>query len=223
MYHKLERGCARLGIALSAAQATRLCEHLALLSKWNRRLNLTAITRDDMVVRHLLDCLAIAPFVRGPALLDVGSGGGFPGVPLAVVMPQLTVTLLDSRGKRIEFLRNVCARLELDNVRLIKQRVEAYRPTEKFDTLATRAFASLGATLNATAALHHPGSRLLAMKGRMPTAELAQIESMSAAPITATPMSTAPKPVAPTHHRVTIEKLNIPFLAAERHLIIIEF
>ena len=205
---KLEQGCRQLGITLSAAQEAQLCGHLELLSKWNRRLNLTAIkSMDDMLVRHLLDCLAIAPFVRGRALLDIGSGGGFPGVPLAIVRPQLKVTLLDSRGKRIEFLRNISAALGLGNVTVVKQRVQDYRPAGKFDTLATRAFASLDHTLKATAGLHRSGCRLLAMKGGFPGPEIACLEPAVRERFIDT---------------LAIEKLNVPFLAAERHLIIIE-
>lgn len=223
---KLEQGCERLGIALSVDQGARLRRHLGLLAKWNRRLNLTSVNgMDDMVVRHLLDSLAIARFVRGRSLLDIGSGGGFPGMPLAIVNPRLKVTLLDSRGRRIEFLRYVRAALSLGNVSVARGRVEDYRPAEKsagsefsrspqgayqgryaqkFDTLAVRAFASLGDTLKATAALHRPGARLLAMKGRMPAREIACLDSR-------------------WRERMTVEKLHVPFLAAERHLIIIEF
>ena len=227
---KLEQGCERLGIALSADQSARLRRHLALLAKWNRRLNLTSVKgMDDMVVRHLLDSLAIARFVRGHSLLDIGSGGGFPGMPLAVINPQLEVTLLDSRGKRIEFLRYACAALDLGGVSVVRGRVEDYRPAEKsagsgqvigmarspegayqgryaqkFDTLAVRAFASLGETLKATAALHRPGVRLLAMKGRLPVREMAALSDS-------------------WRERMIVEKLQVPFLAAERHLIIIEF
>ena len=202
---KLEQGCERLGIALSADQGARLRRHLALLAKWNRRLNLTSVKgMDDMVVRHLLDSLAIARFVRGQSLLDIGSGGGFPGIPLAVINPQLEVTLLDSRGKRVEFLRYACAALDLGGVSIVRGRVEDYRPAQKFDTLAVRAFASLGETLKATAALHRPGVRLLAMKGRLPVREMAALSDS-------------------WRERMIVEKLQVPFLAAERHLIIIEF
>ena len=202
---KLEQGCERLGIALSADQGARLRRHLALLAKWNRRLNLTSVKgMDDMVVRHLLDSLAIARFVRGHSLLDIGSGGGFPGMPLAVINPQLEVTLLDSRGKRIEFLRYACAALDLGGVSVVRGRVEDYRPAQKFDTLAVRAFASLGETLKATVALHRPGVRLLAMKGRLPVREMAALSDS-------------------WRERMIVEKLQVPFLAAERHLIIIEF
>ena len=202
---KLEPGCEQLGMTLSADQQMRLRGHLELLAKWNCRLNLTAIKgMDDMVVRHVLDSLAIAPFVRGDSLLDLGSGGGFPGLPLAIAHPHWRVTLLDSRARRVAFLRQVCAVLDLDHVSVVQERVENYRPAEKFDTLAARAFASLGDTLRATTALHHPGGCLLAMKGRMSAQEMARLDS-------------------PWRERMTFAKLHVPFLSAERHLIMIEF
>lgn len=201
---KLESGCAQLGVALSASQCALLLRHLELLAKWNRRVNLTALqSGHDMIVRHALDCVAIAPFVHGQSLLDIGSGGGFPGVPLAIVMPEIEVTLLDARAKRVEFLRHVCATLALGNVKVVANRVEDYRPAVKFDTLATRAFASLADTLAATVGLHHRGARLLAMKGRMPTQEIAHL-------------------TAPMQQQMRVQKLNVPFLAAQRHLIMID-
>jgi len=200
---QLEQGCAQLGVTLSAAQLGRLCAHLELLWKWGRRLNLSAVARDDMVARHLLDSLSILRFVRGRRLLDVGSGGGFPGMPLAIARPQLQVTLLDSRRKRAAFLRHACAALNARNAEAAWKRVEDMRGCEKFDTLAVRAFAPLAGIVAATTALHHRGCRLLAMKGRRPELEIAAL---------------APALQA----RCTVETLTVPFLDAERHLIIIE-
>ncbi|MGI9310826.1 MAG: 16S rRNA (guanine(527)-N(7))-methyltransferase RsmG [bacterium] len=193
-----------MGLALSDAQAQRMRAHLALLAKWNRKVNLTAVAREDMVARHLLDCLAIAAFVRGRRLLDLGSGAGFPGIPLAIIAPHLEVTLIESRAKRAEFLRHAVDELALANVETVQQRAEAYRPARKFDTLAARAFASLGACVEVCARLHRPGGRLLAMKAKLPTREIAEL----------TPAQ---------QQRMTIEKLRVPFLAAQRRLIIIEF
>lgn len=205
----LQRGCAQLGVDLPARAMRRLLAHLALLEQWNRRFNLTAVRDfDAMVTRHLLDSLAIAEFVRGDSLIDIGSGAGFPGVPLAVAQPQLKVTLLDSRLRRVEFLRAVCAELQLGNVEVARARVEAYRPARKFDTLAARAFAPLARTLELTAQLHRPGARLLAMKGRRPEAEIAAVAEVAAGDA---------KPA------ITVHKLAVPFLRAERHLVIAEF
>jgi len=204
----LERGCAQLGVDLTARAAGQLLAHLALLEQWNRRVNLTAVRGlEAMVVRHLLDSLSIARFVRGQSLLDIGSGAGFPGLPLAMVNPNLRITLLDSRRRRVEFLRHLCATLELGNVEVVGARVEDYRPAQKFDTLTTRAFAPLDRTLQLTAALHRPGGRLLAMKGRTPAPEIAALNDMRRARIS----------------NISVEKLNVPFLCAERHLIIAEF
>jgi len=203
----LQRGCAQLGVDLPATAARRLLAHLALLEQWNRRFNLTAVRDvDTMVARHLLDSLAVARFVRGDSLIDIGSGAGFPGLPLAVARPQLQVTLLDSRMRRVEFLRAVCAELQLGNVEVVRARVEDYRPARKFDTLTVRAFAPLARTLRLTVNLHRPGARLLAMKGRAPDAEIA------AAGVDAAAKSA-----------ITVHKLSVPFLRAERHVVIAEF
>lgn len=201
---KLTQGCAQLGIDLSITQSQQLWQHLGLLMKWNRGMNLTAIRNmDDMVTHHLLDSLSIARFVRGQSLLDIGSGGGFPGVPLAIVHPQWAVTLLDSRDKRSQFLRHVCAVLGLTNVTVVATRVEKYQTVERFDTLTTRAFASVADTWALTSALHQRGSRFLMMKGRLPKQELAQAKVALRA-------------------QVNVEKLKVPFLSAERHLLIVE-
>lgn len=202
---KLARGCARLDLDLSAGQRAQLLAHLKLLAKWNRRFNLTAITElEQMVVLHALDSLAIAKFIAGRNLLDVGSGGGFPGVPLAIALPRLQVTLLDSRGRRVRFLRNAVGELGLANVQVVQSRVETYRPPLKFDTVAARAFAALDHTLQVTDGVLARGGRLLAMKGKTPRAEIAELQPNLRASI-------------------RVEKLRVPFLPAARSLIIIEY
>lgn len=216
----LERGCAGLGVELPARAVERMVAHLELLAQWNRRVNLTAIRDfDAMVIRHLLDSLAIARFVRGESLIDLGSGAGFPGLPLAVAMPQLHVTLLDSRLRRVEFLRAVCAELQLDNAEVARARVEDYRPARKFDTLAARAFAPLGRTLQLTRHLHRPGARLLAMKGRAPDAEIAAVAGTTAVAATVADAKSGAK----TSAAITVHRLAVPFLRAERHLVVAEF
>ena len=174
------------------------------MQKWNRRLNLTAVTKiENMISYHVLDSLAVEPYILGSRVLDIGTGGGFPGIPLALANPDRQYTLLDSRGKRIEFLRYVKGKLGIDQIELVNNRVENYQPNEKFDTLVTRAFSSVGQLLELTSHLSGPGTRLLAMKGRYPDSELEQL----------------PEAV---RSRVKIEKLNVPFLGQERHLILID-
>lgn len=208
----LSKGCQQLGITLDAHQHTNLLTHIELLAKWNANLNLTAIeSKEDMISHHILDSLAIQRHVIGTTLLDIGSGGGFPGLPLAIINPQWQVTLLDSRGKRVEFLRNCIATLALKNVSLVKSRIEHYQPSEKFDTLTARAFSSLAELVRLSQASLSKGTRLLALKGRFPAKE---IESISGE------LPTLPKQKQP---KLTVEKLEVPFLEAQRHLIIIDF
>ncbi len=168
-------------------------------------MNLTAITDPSaMVVEHLLDSMAIAPWVQGGRVLDIGSGAGFPGIPLAVVLPQVAFTLLDSRGKRIEFLQHAVSTLGLANVTVGKARVEDYRPGKKFDTLVCRALAPLEKILTLTTHLHSPGTCLLAMKGPLAGDEIA---------------------VLPARWRqaVQVESVQVPFLDAKRHIIRLPF
>ncbi len=200
----LSRGIEALGLGVSAKAQESMMRHLELLARWNRRINLTAI-RDPaaMVIQHVLDSLAVAPHVHGERVIDIGSGGGFPGLPLALAQPERHFTLLDSRGKRVEFLRHVIATLRLDNARAEHGRVEDYRPAEKFDTLICRAFASLGDILALTESLQLPGSRLLAMKGRA----VAEIDALPEA----------------LRSRVSVVDLQVPFLDAARQVVIVPF
>ncbi|WP_424947226.1 16S rRNA (guanine(527)-N(7))-methyltransferase RsmG [Candidatus Spongiihabitans sp.] len=211
----LINGCEQLGIGIDAHQQMSLLTHIELLAKWNARLNLTAIaSNDDMISHHILDSLAIHRHVIGGAVLDIGSGGGFPGLPLAIVNPQWRVTLLDSRGKRVEFLRNCISNLALKNVSLVKSRIENYQPHRKFDTLTARAFAPLPGLVRLSQANLSQGTRLLALKGRFPAKE---IESLTGE------LPALPKLPEQMRPRLTVEKLEVPFLEAQRHLIIIDF
>jgi 16S rRNA (guanine527-N7)-methyltransferase len=162
----LTAGLAELGIVLDAAQRETLLAYLRLLAKWNRAFNLTAI-RDprEMVPRQLLDSLSVLPQLRGRRVLDVGSGAGLPGVPLAVARPDAAFVLLDANGKKVRFLRQAVLELGLANVAPVQARVEAYRPTERVDTIVSRAFASLGDMVRASARLLAPDGRWVAMKG----------------------------------------------------------
>ncbi|HBI22147.1 MAG TPA: 16S rRNA (guanine(527)-N(7))-methyltransferase RsmG [Legionella sp.] len=167
----LVRGMQQLGLDVAV---DRLLQYLMLLHKWNQAYNLTAI-RDlnRMVTLHLLDSLAILPWVHGHRILDVGTGAGLPGVPLALVNPSLHVVLLDSNGKKIRFLQEVKRVLALDNIEMVQTRVENYHPTSHFDTVTSRAFSELQRMLDCTQHLIAPDGIWLAMKGRHPEAELA--------------------------------------------------
>jgi 16S rRNA (guanine527-N7)-methyltransferase len=197
----LQDGLHALGLALAPAAQEKLIAYLELLAKWNRAYNLTAV-RDpgQMVVRHLLDSLAILPLVRGPRVLDIGSGAGLPGIPLALARPDLRFVLLDSNAKKTRFLIQAVAELGLKNAEVVNSRVEGYRPAAPFDTLIARAFAGIADMLSVSAPLCAPGGRWLAMKGVYPHQELAAI---------------------PPDYRVECRRLQVPGLDAERHVVII--
>ena len=156
--------------------AAGLAAYLALLVRWNAKWNLTAV-RDprDMVVRHLFDSLAVDCWVRGPQVIDVGTGAGLPGIPLALLRPADRFTLLDSAGKRTRFLRHVVARLGLENVEVVQARVEAYDGAAGFDTVVSRAFTSVDRFAASAGHLCGPGGRLLAMAGQFPADDLAAL------------------------------------------------
>jgi len=161
---------------LSARQTEQLIGYLFLLRKWNRVFNLTAVRDDrDLVPRHLLDSAAIAGFVEGPRVADVGTGAGLPGIPLAVLRPQWSFSLVDASSKKTRFLRQVMLELGLGNLEVVHSRVEAYRPTRGFDTVVSRAFSSLSDFWMLAGHLAVPGGCLLAMKGRRPVEEFADL------------------------------------------------
>lgn len=172
----LRDGVAELGLALPAAASDQLLAYRDELARWGRVHNLTSVRQPErMVPVHLLDSLALSPHVRGRALADVGSGGGLPGVPLAIAHPGLDVTLIESRAKRAAFLAHVVRTLGLQNVIVDRSRVEDVRPGAGFDTVVTRAFGTLAEFVRAAGHLRGPGGCLLAAKGRYPRAELAAV------------------------------------------------
>jgi len=195
-------GISQNELDLSTEKVEQLLMHLALLEKWNRRLNLTAIVSPrEMVIQHVLDSLSIVNRLsQQDRILDIGTGGGFPGVPLALALPQAEVCLLDARGKRVEFLRYVIGACKISNATAVHTRIEDYQPSQKFDTLVTRAFSSLGDMLTWTAPLHRSAGRLLAMKGKRPDDEIAELPAI-------------------WQDRVAVQPLLVPFLDAERHLV----
>ncbi len=196
----LERGCRALGIGEEPGVQERLLGYLELMIKWNRAYNLTAV-RDpqQMVVKHLLDSLAIAPHLVGDRLIDVGTGGGLPGVPMAILFPEREFHLLDSNGKKTRFLFQVKTALGLDNMTVHQARVEAFRPDAGFDAVLSRAFASIEDMVNGCRHLLVEGGHFLAMKGAFPGDEL---EAVAAACI--------------VQH---VHQLEVPGLDEQRHLV----
>ncbi len=172
---ELAQGAQQLGVQLSEQQQQLLLQYLGLLIKWNKAYNLTAVRNpDEMVSRHLLDSLSVVTYVSqgGDNWLDVGSGGGMPGVPLAIVFPERKFTLLDSNGKKTRFLTQVKLELKLDNLEVVHSRAEAFTPAQPFTGIISRAFSSLADFSNWTRHLGDVKTHWLAMKGVHPDDEL---------------------------------------------------
>lgn len=172
---RLMGDAAQLGVTLTEPDASRLLILLDELDRWNRTYNLTAIKAADRITHHLLDSLAVQPDLQGDSILDVGTGAGFPGLPLAVVNPRRRFTLLDSNGKKVRFVAHAGRTLGLPNVEAVQARVESYAPAAPFDTVVARAFAALPELLDAVSASCGPSTRVLAMKGKWPSRELEQL------------------------------------------------
>jgi 16S rRNA (guanine527-N7)-methyltransferase len=195
-------GIAALGVPVPAAAQAKLLDYLALIAKWNRVHNLTAV-RDSakMVTHHLLDSLAVLPHLAGPRVLDVGSGAGLPGIVLAIAQPAWQVTLLDSNHKKAAFLQQAAIELKLPNVDVACERVEKFRAGVPYNVVISRAFSDLGEFATAALPLLAPNGTIAAMKGVMPYEELAQLP--------------------PAVRRIREIALTVPGLAAERHLILL--
>ena len=173
MLQRLVHDAAALGVALTEHDAARLHQLLRELAHWNRTFNLTGITdMEGMISHHLLDSLAVHRYLHGSAVADVGTGAGFPGLPLALVNPERRFTLIDSNGKKIRFVSHAVRTLGLMNVEPLQARVEALRPERPFDTVLARAFAPLPQLLAAVAPLCGADTRVLALKGKWPQEEL---------------------------------------------------
>lgn len=184
-----------------SAQVDQLLAYLELLVQWNASYNLTAV-RDplEMISRHLLDSLSVLPWVHGEHLLDAGTGAGLPGIPLAIVRPELFVTLLDSTGKKIRFLRHVKRQLKLENIRPVQARLESWQVEEMPSCIISRAFSNLAVFVETSRHLAARDTLLLAMKGKYPATELADLPDW-------------------TEVR-SVEKLQVPGLQEDRHLVI---
>lgn len=200
---QLSRGLGDLGLSQDGKTLEQLLHYLELLEKWGRVHNLTGI-RDvpSMVTAHLLDSLSVWTHVVGNKLLDVGSGAGLPGLPLAVAMPDITVTLLESRKKKSSFLNHAVASMGLINVDVVCERAEQYRPPWKFDTLVTRAFSTLAVYVEVAGHLCAADGRLVALKGRYPESELADIDQKR-------------------FEVAAVHPVSVPGLDASRHIVIL--
>jgi 16S rRNA (guanine527-N7)-methyltransferase len=173
----LVAGARQLQVALDDTAADALLRLLDELAHWNRAYNLTAITdRAAMLTHHLLDSVSVAPFVQGSTLADVGTGAGFPGLPLALIAPRRRCVLIDSNGKKQRFVAHAARTLGLANVEALHARVEQLRPAQPFDTVVARACTALPQLLAWVMPLCGPNTRVLAMKGRLPEAEIAAVE-----------------------------------------------
>ena len=199
---QLTQGLTALGVDLPAATQQKLLAYLALLQKWNKTFALTALRDPSIAVsHHLLDSLAILPYLTFESLLDVGSGGGQPGIPLAIVRPDLRITLLDSNSKKTAFLQQAAIELGLTNIAVHCGRVEQYQPRSKFAAIVSRAFSELADFVTLSHQLLAPGGRWLAMKGVWPHEEIARL----------------PKDVSVE----SVHRLEVPGVEGERHLVIL--
>jgi 16S rRNA (guanine527-N7)-methyltransferase len=202
----LAAGVAEMGLDVTSEQQQKLLQYLSLLNKWNKVYNLTAVREPlEMVTLHLLDSLSVLPYISAKNLLDVGSGGGLPGIVLAICLPHLQVTTIDTVQKKAIFMRQVKGELGLDNLQVMHGRVESYQPSEKFELIVSRAFSELALFVNLTKHLLIQNGRWLAMKGQLPQSELEAVELEN--------LDVKVKKIIP---------LTVAGLDAERHLLILE-
>jgi 16S rRNA (guanine527-N7)-methyltransferase len=203
---QLIAGATEMGVALTDAQAGQLLDYLDLLQKWNKAYNLTAVRdRSAMLTQHLLDSLSIVPHLPPGDLLDVGSGGGLPGIPLAILQPERSITLIDTVGKKVAFLRQAAMTLGLKNLQAVSGRIESWAPPAGHDAgfalISARAYATLSTLVGQTSRLLAKNGGWFAMKGVFPEAEMAEL-----------PPDIMVKAVIP---------LQVPDLGAERHLVLL--
>jgi len=198
---KLESGLARMGLDVTSGAVDGLLTYMDLLKEWSGTYNLVAPReRDFLLARHVLDSLSITRWLQPGSLLDVGTGAGLPGLPLAIIRPEMEVTLLDSAGKKIRFIRHVGRTLKITNIHPLHQRVEALAENTAFANITSRAFASLKEFVQAVRSCADEDTLLLAMKGAYPGKELEELPDWV--------------------NVKSVEQLTVPYLHAERHLVI---
>lgn len=189
-------------LTLSESQIDQQLALVGLLDKWNKAYNLTSVRNPkDMLTRHIMDSLAVRQYLQGQRFIDVGTGPGLPGLPLAIAEPDKEFVLLDSLGKRIRFIRQVCHELKLTNVTPVQVRVEDYQDEKKFDGVISRAFASLNDMLSWCEHLPSDKGRFYALKGLYPQEELDELSA--------------------NYKTESIEQINVPGIDASRHIVII--
>ncbi|WP_444959006.1 16S rRNA (guanine(527)-N(7))-methyltransferase RsmG [Microbulbifer sp. ZKSA002] len=197
---RLLEAAAQMSVVLSDRQQDQLLEYLALFARWNSAYNLSAIRDpEQMLERHIIDSLSVVNLCGEGSLIDVGSGGGLPGIPLAIVHPERAVTLLDSNGKKTRFLFQVASTLPLPNITVVNERVEAFVPEQPFAGVVSRAFASIEDMVNGSEHMLAPRGRFYAMKGKLPEDEL----------------SALPKGIKVEQ----VHRLSVPGCDGERHMI----
>lgn len=199
---KLQQLLAKTSLSVSETQQSQLVQLVLLLNKWNQAYNLTSV-RDPqaMLVRHIMDSVVVSPYLEGERIVDVGTGPGLPGLPLAILNPDKEFVLVDSLGKRINFIRQVVHQLGLENVTAVHSRVENYEPDQRFSSVVSRAFASLADMLGWCHHLPSAEGSFIALKGQLDEDELTAVPA-----------------------EFTVEskvRLNVPELEAERHLVVI--
>ncbi len=198
----LIKGLAQLGVVLADAAQQQLLDYIALLQKWNKVHNLISRKEsDNLVVRHLLDSLVALPYINGSRVVDVGSGAGLPGIPLAIACPQCRFTLLDCNSKKARFRNQAAIELGLKNVTVVDARAEKFYPEQGFDSVISRAFATIADMLAVAGHLAAPGGQFLAMKGVYPEQELAELPG--------------------GYQLEAVHPLGVPLLGAERHLVVV--
>jgi len=204
MLSKLDALLAQAEMTLPDGQKQQLLQYVRLLDKWNKAYNLTSVRDpEQMLIRHIMDSLVVNAHLQGQRFIDVGTGAGLPGIPLAIIRPASHFTLLDSLGKRIRFLRQVQQELQLTNIETVQSRVEDHIPPVPYDGIISRAFASVNDMLSWCEHLAAPGKgRFYALKGTVPESELAMLPEGFV--------------------MESVIRLTIPALAEERHLVVLK-
>ena len=194
---QLEGGMDNLGFEIMPENIDKLLIYKDLLLKWNKSINLTSIKNKEIVTHHFLDCLAVIPFIKSSSLLDVGTGAGLPGIVIAIIKPDIKISLIDKVGKKIAFIKRVLAELDIKNVQTHHSRIELMTSEEKYDGIISRAFSNMGEFVQITKHLLKKQGVWYGMKSKkILNDEMKGIDNSW-----------------------TLESLDVPFLKAERYLV----